>query len=260
VTEDHLIVGGTKTKLLRGGSGEPLVYLHSAGGETLWMPFHEMLASEYELFAPAHPGFDSSEGLEKIDSIEDLAFHYLDFFDQMGWPSVRVIGTSMGGWLAAEIATRWPSRISKMVLVDAVGLSVEGAIYGPLWELMGNPTKLRELIFADPNSPIAQMLVMPIEMMPEPLMMLQYKAAEAAARVLWRPYLCNPKLRGRLHRIQSPALVLHGKQDRLVPLQIARAYAEGIRGARLVEIENCGHYPIFEQPEAFLRHTLEFLR
>jgi pimeloyl-ACP methyl ester carboxylesterase len=89
---------------------------------------------------------------------------------------------------------------------------------------------------------------------------LQLRAAEASARLMWRPYMCNPKLRDRLHRITTPTLVMHGEEDRLVPLQIAHAYAEGIPGAKLVTVPDCGHYPMFEQTEAFLRHTLEFLR
>jgi pimeloyl-ACP methyl ester carboxylesterase len=258
--ESHITVGGTKTKLMRGGSGAPLLYLHSAGGETLWFPFHEALAQHFELFAPAHPGFDSSDGLEKIDSIEDLAFHYLDFFDAMGWDKVRIMGTSLGGWLAAELATRWSGRIEKMVLVDPAGLYVEGAPFGPLWEHAREPEKLRDIIFYDPNSPLAQMLLMPIEQMPEAFLLMQFKAAEAAARVAWRPYLHNPKLRGRLGRIKVPTLVIHGEHDKLIPPAHGHAYAEGIPGAKLVLIPRCGHLPIFEATDETVRHVVEFLR
>jgi pimeloyl-ACP methyl ester carboxylesterase len=260
VTETHITVGGTRTKLLRGGSGAPLLYLHSAGGETMWFPFHEMLAQHFEVFAPAHPGFDSSEGLEKIDTIEDLAFHYLDLLDHMGWDKVRVMGTSLGAWLAAEIATRWSNRLEKMVLVDAAGLSVDGAPYGPLWELAREPEKLREIIFADPQSPLAQMMIMPPEQMPESLLLLQFKAAEASARVAWKPYLHNPKLRGRLGRIKVPTLVVWGEQDRLIPIAHARAWAAGIAGARLVTLPNCGHLPIFEATADLVSHAVEFLK
>ena len=244
---------------MRGGQGAPLLYLHSAAGETMWLPFHELLSQHFEVFAPAHPGFDSSEGLEKIDSIEDLAFHYLDFFDLMGWQKVRVMGTSLGGWLAAELATRWPRRLHKMVLVDAAGLHVEGAPFGPLWELSREPERLRDLIFADPQSPMAQLLMIPLDQLPESLLLLQLKAAEAAARVCWRPYLHNPKLRGRLGRISVPTRVVHGAEDRLIPIAHGRAYAAGIAGARLVTIPHCGHMPIFEAAEELVRHTVEFL-
>ena len=258
--ETHIQVGGTRTKLMRGGSGEPLVYLHSAGGETLWLPFHEELARHFEVFAPAHPGFDTSDGLSKIDSIEDLVFHYLDFFDVMGWERVNVVGLSMGGWIAAELATRHSHRLKKLVLVDAAGLHVDGAPYGPLWEYGREPEKLRPWLFADPDSFLAKMLVMPLADMPEPLLMMQLKAAEAAARVMWNPYLHNPKLRGRLHRVRVPTLVMWGDRDRLIPPAHGRAYAEGIPNARLVTIEACGHLPIFEKTAEFVQHTVTFLQ
>ena len=258
--ETHITVGGSKVKLLRGGKGEPLLYLHSAAGETLWLPFHELLAQHYEVFAPAHPGFDSSDGLDKIDSIEDLAFHYLDFLDVMGWPKVKVMGLSMGGWIGAELATRWSSRLEKLELVDSAGLHLPDAPAQPMWEVMRDPAALRRLLFYDPNSPLAQMLVMPLEDTPESMLLLRLKAAEASARVGWNPYWHNPKLPGRLHRIAVPTLVVWGEHDRLIPLAHGRAFTAGIRGARLQVIPNCGHLPIFEAPEALVAHTLDFLR
>jgi pimeloyl-ACP methyl ester carboxylesterase len=260
MTEEFWVVGGKRTKVNRGGSGAPLLYLHSAGGETFWFPFHEALAQHFEVFAPAHPGADRSEGLDQIRDMEDLAFHYLDFIDHMGWPRVRVVGSSLGGWIAAELATRWSDRLEKMVLVDPVGLHVEGAPIGPLWELGREPERLREWIFADPQSMLAQMMIPPLEQIPEPLLVMQLQAAEAAARVAWSPYLHNPKLRGRLHRVRVPTLVIHGAEDRLVPPAHGRAYADGIPGARLELIPRCGHMPIFEATERFVELTVGFLR
>jgi pimeloyl-ACP methyl ester carboxylesterase len=244
--EIHLTVGGTKTKLLRGGKGPPLLYLHSAAGETLWLPFHEMLAQHFEVFAPAHPGFDTSEGLEKIDSIEDLAFHTLDFIDAMGWEHVDVAGLSLGGWLAAELATRWPDRLRKMALIDSAGLHVPGAPMAPLWENMRDTEALRRLLFHDPESMLAKMVITPLEETPEPLLLQRLRAAEATARVAWNPYFHNPKLPGRLHRIKTPTLVVWGEHDRLIPLAHGKAFVAGIAGARLEVIPQCGHMPILE--------------
>jgi pimeloyl-ACP methyl ester carboxylesterase len=258
--ESFVTVGGKRTKLLRGGHGEPLVYLHSAGGETLWMPFHEQLASHFEVFAPAHPGFDTSEGLSEIDSIEDLVFHYLDFFDAMGWQSVNVMGMSLGGWIAAELATRHSARLRKMVLVDAAGLHVPGAPIAPLWEHMRDPERLRRLLFADPNGMLAQMMIMSLDDMPEQMMLMLWKASEATAKIGWNPYLHNPKLKSRLHRVRVPTLVIWGDRDALIPLAHGRAYAEGIPGAKLAVIENCGHYPIFERTDELVKHAAAFLK
>ncbi len=257
--ETHIEVGGSKTKLLRGGSGEPLLYLHSAGSETMWMPFHEALAERYEVFAPAHPGFDTSQGLEKIDSMEDLVFHYLDFIDGMGWDKVRIVGLSLGGWIAAEFATRWSNRVKKLVLVDSAGLHVQGAPIAPMWEHAREPEYLRKIFFADPEGPLAMTLIMHPEEMPEEMLLLSLKAAEATARVGWNPYLHNPKLRGRLHRIKTPTLVLWGDKDGLIPPAHGRVFAEGIPGAKLLIIPNCGHIPPIEAQDAFVKHVLGFL-
>jgi pimeloyl-ACP methyl ester carboxylesterase len=258
--ETHITVGGKQTKLLRGGSGEPVVYLHSAAGETLWLPFHNELSKHVELFAPAHPGFDTSEGLEQIDGIEDLVIHYLDFFDAMGWHSVNVVGLSLGGWIAAELATRNPERIKKLVLVDAAGLYVPGAPMAPLWEHMRNPERLRQLLFSEPDGPLARMLVMDPDSMPEALLLMQLKAAEASARVAWNPYFHNPKLPGRLRRVRAPTLVVWGEQDRLIPLAHGEAYARGIAGSRLQVLAGCGHLPIFERTSELVAAVAAFVR
>jgi pimeloyl-ACP methyl ester carboxylesterase len=258
--ETMLEVGGSRTKLLRGGSGEPLLYLHSAGGETMWLPFHEALAASFDVIAPAHPGFDASEGLEKIDSIEDLVFHYIDLMGALGLDRVSVVGSSLGGWVAAELATRYSGRVRKMVLVDAAGLYVPGAPIGPLWELGRQPERLRAMLFADPEGPLARMLVQHPDDLPNELLLLQLKAAEATARVGWNPYLHNPKLAGRLHRIRVPTLVLWGAEDRLIPLAHGELYARGIPGARLVVLPGCGHLPVFEAMDSFVAHTVRFLQ
>ncbi len=260
--ERHVDITGKRIKLLTGGdpAATPLLYLHSAGGETLWLPFHDGLAAHFHLHAPAHPGFDSSGGLDQIDSIEDLAFHYLDFIDAMGWREVNVVGLSMGGWIGAELACRWPERVRRLVLVDAAGLHVDGAPMQPLWDHTRDHEHMRRLIFADPTSMMAELLIPPFDDAPEQLLELGMKAAEAAARVAWNPYFENPKLRGRLRRIKSPTLVLWGELDRLIPLAHGRAYAELIPGARLEVIPNCGHMPVFEATEVFCKAVTEFCK
>jgi len=257
--ETHVEIGGSKTKLLRGGSGEPLLYLHSAGGETLWLPFHEDLAQHFEVFAPAHPGFDTSDGLDKIDSMEDLVFHYVDFWDAMGWDKVNVVGLSLGGWIGAEFAVRYSNRVKKLVLVDSAGLYVKGAPIHPMWEHAREPEILRRILFADPEGPLAMTLIMHPEEMPDEMLIATLKAAEATARVGWNPYLHNPKLRGHLHRIKVPTLVLWGDKDGLIPPAHGKAFADGIPGAKLSVIENCGHMPNIECQEEFVKRVLAFL-
>src|SRR5260370_792889 len=97
-------VNGKRTQVLIGGTGDPLLYLHSSGGEATWLPFHDALSKHYTVIAPAHPGFAESEGMDQIDGMDDVLFHYLDFFEAMGLERVNLMGTSLGGWIALEFA------------------------------------------------------------------------------------------------------------------------------------------------------------
>jgi pimeloyl-ACP methyl ester carboxylesterase len=254
--EEFLNVRGTKIQMLKGGRGDPLLYLHSAGGEVAWLPFFEILSRYYTVYLPAHPGFSQSEGLDKIDTMEDLVFHYTDLMDHLGLTQPYVAGLSLGGWLAAELATRYAQRIRKLALLDAVGLRVPGA---PIAEIFAAPpAETRRLVFHDPQSDLAKMFVPDV---PSPEVLENtLKAREATARVGWNPYLCNPKLRERLYRITVPTLIIWGESDRLVPLAHGKAYQEGIARSELVIVEKCGHAPPFEKPEETAKLLMEFFQ
>jgi len=238
----------------RGGSGgpAPLVYLHSASGEGASVPMLEDLADDRAVVAPEFPGFGDSEGLDRIEDIEDAAFHLLDVLDRLGLASADLVGMSLGGWMAAELAVRWPERVRRLVLVNAVGLYVEGS---PITEIFGRPLdELAGELFADPEFPLAQLMrelakaeqdpsAVPFELLRP---MLQAQAA--TAKLGWRPYLHDPKLPGRLGRIAAPTLVVHGVRDGIVPAAHARAYAEAIPDARLVELDHAAHLAVLERP------------
>jgi pimeloyl-ACP methyl ester carboxylesterase len=254
--EEILSVRGTKIQLLKGGTGDPLLYLHSASGEVVWLPFFEQLAQRYTVYAPAHPGFSKSEGLDKIDTVEDLVFHYTDLMDQLHLLQPYVVGLSLGGWLAAELATRYPQRIRKLALINAVGLRVPGAPIADIFQ--ATPEELRAMVFHDPKSDLAKTFA-PDAPSPE-VMENILKAREATARVGWNPLLCNPKLRDRLYRITVPTLIIWGESDRLVPVAHGKAYHEGIAGSKLVILEKCGHAPPLEKPEETARVLADFFK
>ncbi len=118
--------------------------------------FLEELADTRLVVAPLFPGFGDSQGLQHIDDIEDAAFHLLDVLDRLGLPWCDMVGLSLGGWMAAELAVRWPERVRRMVLVNPVGLYVDGA---PITEIFGRaPSELADELFADPDFPIAQLM------------------------------------------------------------------------------------------------------
>jgi 2-hydroxy-6-oxonona-2,4-dienedioate hydrolase len=254
--ETVLNIRGTKIQMLRGGSGDPLLYLHSANGEMVELPFFTQLAQHYILYVPAHPGFSQSEGLEKIDTIEDLVFHYTDLMDHLGLTQPHVAGLSLGGWLAAELACRYPQRIRKLALINAAGLRVPGAQMADMFA--ATLAETRNLVLYDPDSDLAKMFVPDV---PSPTVLENVlKAREATAQVGWNPYLCNPKLRDRLYRVTVPTLVLWGDADRLIPVAYGKAYHEGIVGSKFMLMEKCGHAPPFEKPEETVKILQEFFR
>jgi pimeloyl-ACP methyl ester carboxylesterase len=243
-----------EVEIRRGGAGDavPVVYLHSAQGEGAAMPMLEELADTCEVVAPVFPGFGGSQGLEAIDDIEDASFHLLDVLDRLDLVRVDLLGLSLGGWMAAELATRWPDRVRRVVLVNAVGLYVDGE---PITEIFGRPLdELASELFADPDHPMAQMMRAmaqadgDLSEIPFDLIRPVIQAQAATAKLGWNPYLHNPKLRGRLGRIQAPAVVVHGRHDGIVPRAHAEAYVAGIPDARLVDLDDAAHMATLERP------------
>jgi len=247
-------VRGKRTELRQGGQGPPLLFLHGAG-LYLWMPVHDLLAKRRRVYLPAHPGFGASEGYDEIEDIEDLVFHTVDVMDELQIAQADVVGLSLGGWLAAELALRHPQRVRRLVLVDAGGTRVPGVPKGNIF--MAPVGKARELLFHDPTSKLATTL-MPDVPPPDRLEAI-LRGREAAARLLWHPHVAYRKLTSRLDRITAPTLVVWGADDRLVPLPYGEAYANGIPGAKLTVIDDCGHLPPIEQPERFAEAVLAFL-
>lgn len=252
-------------ELRRGGEGGPvpLVYLHSAQGEGEGMELLEILSESREVLAPVFCGFGTSEGIEQIDDIEDAAFWALDVLDRLDLRSVDLMGMSLGGWIAAELAVRWPERVRRLVLVNPVGLYVEGAA---ITEIFGrNLSELAGELFADPEYPIAQLMRALAQFDSDPsqipfdLIRPVLQAQAATAKVGWNPYLHDPKLRRRLQRITAPTLVIHGAQDGIVPRAHAEAYVEAISGSRLEVLEGAAHLAALERAEDVAKLVLEHL-
>jgi len=253
--EKFVNVRGARIRLLRAGSGEPLLYLHGLLGEVRWMPFFDLLSRHFTLYVPEHPGFGTSEGLERVETVDDLAFHYADLMDELDLQRPHVAGLSLGGWIAAELAVHYADRVRKLVLIDAMGLNVPGHFIPDIFA--ANPAETRALLFVDPNSELAQSLVSDS---PSPEMLdLMLASRQATARVAWNPYLHDPKLANRLYRVKASTLILWGDADRLLPLEHGRLYEQKIREAKLSIVKGCGHLPPLEKADDAARHTLEFL-
>jgi pimeloyl-ACP methyl ester carboxylesterase len=246
-------IGGRATRITEAGDGRPLLWLHDTRGN-LWTPGHELLSDACRVIAPSLPGFDDSTTLGRIDEPEDVVFFLLDLLDALALERPVVLGAGLGGWLAAELAVRYPERLGGLVLVDAYGIQVDGALAADEFALTA--PMLRPLVFVDPAGDLAQQWMPDVET-PERLERALH-AKVAAARLAWQfPYA--PKLRGRLGRAKLPALVIWGEQDRLVPLAHAQAYAEGLPQARVAMIPGAAHYPYVEAPEQFAHEVQRFL-
>jgi pimeloyl-ACP methyl ester carboxylesterase len=251
-------VAGKATVIKHAGSGPPFVYLHSTLDESFrWLPFYHTWSKQFTVYVPTHPGFGQSQGFEQIDTIEDMAFHYVEMLDALGLEKVILGGVSLGGWIAAEFATRWPERVEKLWLSGAPGLWVPDTPLGNLFKDMNERDRLRELLFHDPKSAMAEIVISTKPDMEK--MLAAYQSLTVLARLIWeRPY--NPKLASRLHRIRCPVLLVWGDNDRLVPPAYGEAYKAHLPQAQMKRIPKCGHLPMFEREAEFVEVVTNFCK
>jgi pimeloyl-ACP methyl ester carboxylesterase len=249
--EEYLDLADGRVRLLRAGAGEPLLFLHAAGGGG-WLDYHDRLAGSFEVIAPDHPGFGGSDDFPAVAAIDDLVFHYLDVMDALGLDRPHVVGASFGGWVAAELAVHASHRIGSLVLLSPAGLRLPGHPVADIFLLP--PDQLTATLFRYPPPAPERPVSLDID-----AILAGYRDQSAAARFAWSPYLFDPKLERRLHRITAPTLVVAPTEDRLIPVAHARRYAERIPTARLTEIGDCGHAMYVERPAEFADVTLTFL-
>jgi pimeloyl-ACP methyl ester carboxylesterase len=255
---ETVTVNGRPTVIMHAGEGTPFVYLHSTLGESfLWFPFYQAWARQFRVLVPTHPGFGQSGGFEQIDSIEDMAFHYVELFDALGLDEVVLGGVSLGGWIAAEFAVRWPERVKRLWIADAPGLWVDEEPLPDLFRIMQDRAAVRRLLFHDPESYMAKLVIQ--DNPDEQRMLSAYQNMTVLARLVWeRPY--DPKLPERLHRVGCPVLLVWGADDRLVPPAYGEAYRRHLPQAELKRIPECGHLPMFEREAEFVETVASFCR
>jgi pimeloyl-ACP methyl ester carboxylesterase len=246
-------IDGVALEVARKGAGPPLFLLHGGGGPVMALPFTDKLAESFEIIAPVHPGFGGSPIPEHFDNLQDLVFLYLDLMDALELDDAVMMGFSMGGWTAAELAVMTTARISRLILVDSVGIKPGGRDDRDIADVFAlPPAEVTRLMWHDPANA------------PDPADLTDAQSeVMAAGRVAlalytWQPYMHNPKLPRRLHRIDVPTLLIWGASDGLVTPAYGEAYRDMIPGARLVVIPEAGHSPQREQPDAFVRHVLDF--
>jgi pimeloyl-ACP methyl ester carboxylesterase len=242
-TDGYVEVDGCKTHLRRGGRGEPLLFLHGANGAPVVLPFMEKLAQRFDVLVPEHPGYGKSDEPEWLENIHDIAYFYLDFLKQLNLKNVTVVGSSMGGWIAMEMAVRDTSRLKSLVLSSPAGIAAPGVRAADIF-LMAPEEMVRNL-FVDQKLAEARLA------QPEDID-VSLKNRHTTARLAWEPRLHDPYLPKWLHRIDVPVKILWGRQDRILPVAFVDVYRKLLPKAEISILENCGHLPHAEKPDEFV--------
>lgn len=245
-TEETIAIGNCRIRLMRGGAGSPLLMLHGGAGAGIWLPCMGKLADKFDVIVPEHPGFGSSDTPEWLDTIGDLANFYLDFLDQLDLRGVHLVGSSLGGWIAADLAVRNSSRLASLTLVGAAGIYVKDVEQADSF-LCSDAQRIRDL-FHDQD--LAEAVICSSERPEQEDTGLKNRAT--TAKLAWQPRNHDPHLHKWLRRIKVPTLLIWGDHDRLFPKEYAFAYRRLIPGSKAVIVPDCGHLPHVEKGDEFV--------
>lgn len=255
VTE-HAQVGETELMLLRGGTGRTLMALHGIEGHEGWLELYARLSGRQTVLAPSHPGYGHTPAAEWITSIPHQAVFYNWFLQSQGFEprSLDLLGVGVGGWIAAQMAIMCPTALRNLILVDAAGIKPTHT--EPLDVFITPWRQVIESGFSDPNGSDEYKRLYG-EGVPE------YGGAREAGRTMsvrmcFKPYMHDPALPGMLAKIETPTLIVWGKDDRITPLECGERFRGAIRGAELRVLDDCGHFAQLEQPEKLAEIVQDF--
>ncbi len=257
VTPQLIQAAEITVELRRGGKGVPLLVIHGELGVAGWLDSFARLAEHYDVIVPSLPGYGQSTRPDWIMGVHDLAAWVTWFARDLDLRSpVNVIGCSLGGWIAAEIATVAPQFVNKMVLVGAMGIKPDkGEIFD--YFLDSGMTGLRRA-FHRPDELAEFMRYWGKEWTPEETDLVE-QHREMTCRIAWKPYMHSLTLRHLLQGVRTPSLLVWGREDAITPLSCGEIYKRAIPGAHLVTIPNCGHMPEMEKPADFVGLIRNFL-
>ena len=252
-TEHTIEVAGLALRYLKGGAGTPaVVVLHHSTGNPGWIPFYERLAERASVYVPDMPGYGQSARAEWAREPRDLAILLLQALSRLGLERPTLVGLGFGGFVAAEMATMCQERIGRLVLVGAPGHQPrEGEILDQMmvdfheYVMTGfrDEDGFRRAVGDDARRTYKE---------------LWDYSREMTARLSWKPYMFNRRLAPLLREVRIPALIIHGAEDAIVPVDVARQYAEALPNARLDVVPNSGHLVEYEDPGAISERIARF--
>jgi pimeloyl-ACP methyl ester carboxylesterase len=249
---------GARCRVLEAGSGMPVVFLHGAGGLLAENPFLDQLAARYHVFAPELPGYGESTGEELLEDMLDFTLHGWDVVTALGLTRPHLVGHSMGGMIAAEMAAIAPKDLDRLALVAAAGLWIEEH---PIPDIFAQlPGELVELLFQDPVKGQA-LLTGGVDFSDmeafKAFYLGQQRRLAMAGKILFP--IPNRRVSKRLYRVTARTLVLWGRADRLIVPAYAERWARLIPGATVEMIPDAGHMLPYEQPQAVVAALSRFL-
>ncbi|MEX2205589.1 MAG: alpha/beta fold hydrolase [Myxococcota bacterium] len=250
---------GIKCRVLEAGQGAPVVFFHGAGGLLAQEPVLEGLSRRFHVYAPEWPGYGGDAGEEKLDDMLDFALHGWDVIDALGLerrPSL--IGHSMGGMIAAEMACVANSGVEKLVLIGSAGLWIDAQPVPDIFAML--PFELAQALFADPKAG-EKLLTGGIDFSNmealQTFMVANARRLGTAGKILFP--IPNRRLSKRLYRLNAPTLLVWGREDKLIPLVYAERFRQLIPHASLAVIDAAGHMVPYEQPEKTTAEIERFL-
>lgn len=278
VEHRHVVANGIRCHALEAGSGPPLVLMHGTAIDSATLtygPSMERLAAHHRVLALDWPGYGRSEHPRAVPSMDDMVDLLEAFLDAVGLARAHLAGFSMGAAVGIGFALRSPERVTTLTAIGAYGL--DAGLPVPVlpylamrvpwfgrsvtWGLRRSRTLtglvLRHVVFSD-GGLVDDALVREVHE--------QLRAPEAERSFVdWlrgelRPFALGTSYAEDLGDLRVPMLLVHGRNDRVIPARKAQRASERVPGARLVRVPNCGHWVPREAPETFRRELLAFTR
>jgi pimeloyl-ACP methyl ester carboxylesterase len=250
-------LAGHRLEINAAGKGRDILFLSSGIWLASDMAFTSELARLGRVTAPVHPGYGKTPAPHHLTTADELSYLYLDLVDHIAGKSkdVLIVAGSLGAFIAAQMAIKSCQHIAGLVLLGPIGVKAGGRNDRDYVDLFAHAEPaLVDLAFADPAPFRVELPKLSEEAVTE-----RVRAREALARYVWQPYMHDPRLAGRLHRITAPTLILRGAEDRIAARATTDLMAARIPGARLDTIAKAGHLPHVEQPTATLSAIERFV-